>query len=590
MNFKKFSLLTTLLLGLAGRVLPQTAGSEQYVTVVLKLDREQVRAGESFRGALFVTIANGWHINSSTPTLDYLVPTSFTVKPREEYILSDVTYPPGKVVKLDFAEQELSLYEGTVIIFFTLTTSARLLPGIDTVYGVLEVQACNNAVCAAPSSILIPIPISIVHAHEEVVRQNDSLFAPYSPRGSNDLGAIANLLGREGILLTLVSVFFVGLALNLTPCVYPMLSVTVSLFGVNTEKNLGIVFMKALVYVLGMATMYSLLGVSAALGGGLFGSWLQSPWVLIGIAVLMIALALSSFGVYQLQLPYWLTSKLGGTTGTGFLGLFGSGLVVGLFAAPCVGPPVIALLTLVTLKGDPLFGFLVFFVLASGLGFPYLILGTFSGLLRKIPRSGQWLEWVEHIFGVVLLGVGLFYFLLAVAPRYAVFVVPFVLVVGGFYLGFIESRKSQSTLLRRIQWIFGILAIVGGVWSTRSLVQSGVQWEPYSERALQEAQQNKTPVLLDFYADWCIPCQELEHRTWTDKNVVRATSTWKRLKVDLTHFDSPESEVIRKQYQIAGVPTILLLLPTGSGWEEHRIVGFIPPQEFLLKLEQIHKQ
>ena len=138
----------------------------------------------------------------------------------------------------------------------------------------------------------------------------------------------------------------------------------------------------------GIATMYSGLGVAAALGGGLFGSWLQNAWVLGGIAALLFALSLSSFGLYQIQMPYWLTSKLGGTWGSGLIAIYLSGLVVGVFAAPCVGPPVIALLTFVAAKGSASFGFWTFFILSLGLGFPYLILGTFSGLIKKIPRSG----------------------------------------------------------------------------------------------------------------------------------------------------------------------------------------------------------
>ncbi|MCX7985055.1 MAG: thioredoxin family protein [Bacteroidetes bacterium] len=569
--------------------LAQTVGSDQYVTITTKLDRDRVRPGDSFRGALIVTIAEGWHINSSSPTLDYLVPTSFTVRPREGYIVSDITYPRGDTATLEFAEQPLSLYKGTIVIFFTLSTSTRIHPGIDTIRGSLEVQACNNSVCAAPATIDIVIPFLMTNSSEVYTQQHDSLFLNYN-QNSKETVSIVDRLEREGFLIALLSIFFVGLALNLTPCVYPMLSVTVSLFGGTTEKRVGVVFVKALVYVLGMATMYSVLGVSAALGGGLFGSWLQSPYILAGIAVLMFALALSSFGLYQIRVPYWLANKLGGAMGTGYIGLFSSGVVVGLFAAPCVGPPVIALLTFVTLKGDVVFGFLVFFVLALGLGFPYLVLGTFSGLLRKIPRSGQWLVWVEHIFGVILFGVGLFYLFLAIAPRYSIYVVPFVLIAGGIYGGFLESRVSSSVLLKRVQWAFGVLAIAGGVWSIASFSQPSIQWESYSEDALLKAQQQNIPIIIDFYADWCIPCKELERRTWTNPEVIKATSAWKRLKVDLTHFDSPESEMLRKQYHVAGVPTVLLLIPSSHGWKEHRIVGFIPPQEFLFTLDQMTNQ
>jgi thiol:disulfide interchange protein DsbD len=242
---------------------------------------------------------------------------------------------------------------------------------------------------------------------------------------------VATLFERKGTLLAFLGIFVIGLALNLTPCVYPMLSITVSLFGARTDTHTMRVFLKALIYVLGMATMYSILGVAAALSGGLFGGLLQSPWVLTAIAVLMFGLALSMFGLYELRMPYWLTSKLGGTTTMGTIGVYLSGLVVGVFAAPCIGPPILALLALVGARGDPMFGFWTSFTLSFGLGFPYLVLGTFSGLLKKMPRSGVWMVWVKKVFGVVLIGVAFFYLGLALLPRLTVYVVPLTLFIGG---------------------------------------------------------------------------------------------------------------------------------------------------------------
>ena len=203
--------------------------------------------------------------------------------------------------------------------------------------------------------------------------------------------------------LALVGIFISGLALNLTPCVYPMLSVTIALFSHETgrgEKHLGAAFGKALLYVAGMASTYSALGVSAALTGGFFGAAVQNQWVLLALALLMFALALSMFGLYEIQAPSFLLNWIGSKRRVGFIGIFLSGLFVGVFAAPCIGPPIVALLTFVGQTANPTTGFLVFFVLALGLGFPYLILGTFSGLLTKLPKSGEWLLWVKKVFGV----------------------------------------------------------------------------------------------------------------------------------------------------------------------------------------------
>jgi thiol:disulfide interchange protein DsbD len=454
----------------------------------------------------------------------------------------------------------------------------------------VQLQACNNQICIAPSSIPVTIPFIVADASEKVNAINQDEFTSSLETVSGFIqprNELAHLFESKGSLVAFLAIFVIGLALNLTPCVYPMLSVTVSLFGAQTETNPAKVFLKAVVYVLGIASMYSVLGVTAALGGGLFGSWLQSPWVLGTIAALLFAMALSSFGAYQIQMPYWLTSKLGGTTGTGIIGLFVSGLVVGVFAAPCIGPPVIALLTLVGTKGDPVFGFWAFFVLSLGLGFPYMILGTFSGLLKRIPKSGAWLVWVERIFGVVLVGAALFYFSLAIIPKYAVFVVPLSLVDCGIYLGFIDNSGKHRPMLKKIQWAVGAVCILLGLYFANGMREPGISWESYSEIRLADARADGMPVIMDFYADWCIPCMELDRNTFTNGDVAKEAREFVRLKVDLTHFDSPEAEALRKKYNISGVPTIVFLNSNGDEHAESRVVGFLPPKDFLNKLKSV---
>jgi thiol:disulfide interchange protein DsbD len=565
--------------------------SAEQVSVEARLSVDKVTAGSSFRAAVLLTIAEHWHVNSNTPSYDYLIGTSLELEPLEGLIVSDLQYPKGERMKFEFADDLLDVYEGTVPIFLSLKLSDKVAPGSYAMEGFLQVQACNDQVCLAPSRVPVNIPFNVVGADEATTATHDDLFSKYAPAESVSAlepdSQLAAVFETEGALVAFLAIFLVGLALNLTPCVYPMMSVTVSLFGAQSETNTLRVALKAVMYVLGIATMYSVLGVAAALGGGLFGSWLQSPWVLAGIAALLFALALSMFGLFQIQAPYWLTSKLGGTTGTGLVGLYLSGLVVGIFAAPCIGPPVIALLAFVGAKGDPVFGFWVFFVLSLGLGFPYLILGTFSGLLKKVPKSGVWLVWVERIFGVVLVAAAMFYLSLAFLPKFAAYIVPVVLLVGGIYLGFLEPSGKDRPGFRRIKYAFGLVAIALGVYGFDALREPGLTWEPYSEARVAEARSKGQPVMIDFYADWCIPCLELDRKTFTDPGVMAAADGFVRLKVDLTHFDSPESELLRQQYSIAGVPTIVFLDASGSELRSARVVGYLPPKEFIAKLQPL---
>lgn len=586
----KSFLLTPLFL-LAAFQLGAQSFSAGRVSVTVKSEQQTVAPGSQARVAVVMDIQDGWHINSNQPSLDWLIGTELSLTYPEGLSQSGIAYPPFKIFKFAFADDELAVYEGEAPIFLTVDVSDALSPGAYPVQGQLRVQACDDQTCLPPSNI--PVAFVVTVGESSVASADESYFdgAEASSDGgfitfdrAGEQNAIAQLINESGLIWTLVTIFFIGLALNLTPCVYPMLTVTVSIFGNQTDTNILRVFSKALVYVLGIATMYSVLGVLAALSGGLFGSVLQSPWVLFAIGVMLFALALSSFGLYEITLPYWLTSKLGGTQSTGFIGVYLSGLVVGVFAAPCIGPPVIALLAFVGAKGDVVFGFWSFFILSLGLGLPYLVLGTFSGLLTKLPKSGLWMVWVKKLFGVVLVGVAAFYIGLAFFPAYTAWAIPVTLLLGGVYLGFLEGSGRAQKGFRTFKMALGVAAVAGGVYMSNVLLKPSVEWTPYTQEAFDTARAEGKPIVLDFYADWCIPCLELDRITFTDPDVIAALDAYVRFKVDLTNFDSPESEALRQQFDVVGVPTILFLGSDGLEEPETRVIGFLPPDEFLRRM------
>ena len=386
----------------------------------------------------------------------------------------------------------------------------------------------------------------------------------------------------ESLLLTFAGIFLIGLALNLTPCVYPMLAITVSIFGQQGESRSGPVFLRPLVYVLGISTMYSILGLFAALTGGLFGSILQSPVVLLLVSLLFFVLSLSMFGFYELQMPSSLLSRLGGQRSASLFGTWLSGLFVGIFAAPCVGPPVIGLLTLVGHRGEPLFGFLVFFVLSLGLGFPYLILGTFTGLLQKLPRSGAWMNWVKKLLGIVLVAVGCFYLSLAAEPSLTFILIPLTMLLGGIYLGFIDKTQASSHLFTWFKRLTGVALIVGSVLFYQSGQVPAISWEKYTGQPIDSG-----PAAIYFSASWCIPCLELDRMTFTERTAIEAMSQLKRFKVDLSNYDSPESKAMREKYRIVGVPTIVFLDKNGQEVLQERVVGFISAEDLIARIERV---
>ena len=593
--------LAFLLTALAGPTWSQPADSAARVSLDVQLARTAVLPGDAVDAAVVLDIDEGWHANAHEPTLEYLIGTTLTMAPLAGFTVEAIRYPAPVQFSFAFASgQTLDVYTGRAPIFLTLRAAGDLQPGRYALHGTLRIQICNDEICLPPSTLSAAIPVQVTDDLAAVRPVNQALFAetntsaaglPRTGGEATDAEAqITSMFGERGLLLSLMGVLVIGLALNLTPCVYPMLSVTVSLFGSREETRVSPSFGRALVYVAGIVTMYSLLGAAAAYTGALFGSWLQNPWMLAGIGILLLALALSMFGAYELQVPMVLRTHLGAAHEvTGLFGLYLSGLVVGLFAAPCIGPPIVGLLAFVGAQGDPLFAMSAFSILGLGLGLPYLVLGTFSGLLGRLPKSGVWMVWVKKIFGVIMVGAALFYLGLAFTPGKALWAVPITLLGGGMYLGFLDRSGAVSRTFTRIKWGVGSAAVIAGLMGFAILNKPTITWQPYSEANLLKAQAQEKPVLLDFYADWCIPCLELDHTTFADERVIRASEDFARIKVDLTRYDSPESEALRERFDVVGVPTLVFLDRNGEEIRELRIVGFIGPDPFLENIRAAHE-
>jgi thiol:disulfide interchange protein DsbD len=210
--------------------------------------------------------------------------------------------------------------------------------------------------------------------------------------------------------------------------------------------------------------------------------------------------------------------------------------------------------------------------------------------MQKLPKSGTWMVWVKKVFGIVLIGVGGFYLGLALFPQYVEWVIVLTLLIGGIYLGFIEQSGKGKTGFMATKYATGVLAIALSVVFYMNLQKEGLSWEPYSEEKLESAVADNRPVMIDFYADWCIPCLELERMTFTDTEVMNAADGMMRLKVDLTNFDSPESEALRQEFNIAGVPTIVFINAEGEEVTDARVIGFLKPQAFLERMQMAHPE
>jgi thiol:disulfide interchange protein DsbD len=289
-----------------------------------------------------------------------------------------------------------------------------------------------------------------------------------------------------------------------------------------------------------------------------------------------------------MQPPVWLLNRLGGAQATNLLGAFVSGLGVGIIAAPCVGPFVVAVLALIAQKGDVGFGVRTMFTLSLGLGFPYIFLATFSGLLMALPRSGDWMVWVKHVFGAIMVAFGLYFVSLGLAPNWTPWVLPACMVLGGILLGFVDPSAGPRGPFRALAQVVGLLAVVFGVVLTTTLVQAQLRtltFQPYDAAAVEASLAAGRPVMMDFSADWCIPCHEMEATTLSDPRVVAAAKRFDRYKVDLTKYDSPQADSSRKRYAISGVPTFVFLDADGREIAPARVEGFLAAEPFLERLK-----
>jgi thiol:disulfide interchange protein DsbD len=386
-----------------------------------------------------------------------------------------------------------------------------------------------------------------------------------------------------GLLWTLLGVFAGGMALNLTPCVYPIIPVTISYFAGQSKRRQSRLFTHGTCYVMGLAVTNSLLGITAALTGGLVGALLQNPVVLMAIAAVLVLLATSLFGFWEMRLPFAVTQ----IASRGYAGYFGSlfmGLTMGVVAAPCIGPFVLGLLTWVASLGSAWMGFVVFFTMSMGLGLPLFVLAIFSGQLQRLPRSGEWMLWVRKMMAWVLVGMAAYYFRALLPKIVYTFLLSSVALVAGLHLGWMSKVQAQSS---GFNWIRAFTGTVGLVLATMLiggwvLRGPGVTWHPYSDDLLENARRNGTPVIVDFYADWCTPCVELEQKTFHDSKIVSlARKDFIMVKVDLTRADNSLNEDLLKRYNVKGVPTVVFIGPDGRERNDLRLVDFLPADQFI---------
>ncbi len=478
-----------------------------------------------------------------------------------------------------------------------------------------QYQGCSEkGVCYPPTSQAFTLAALGDGAVEAVSSLNGNEDADLG-----DAGSIERTLSKGGFWVAIVAFFGFGLALSLTPCVFPMIPILSGIIAGQKNVTHTSGFFLSLAYVLGMAITYAIIGVIAAQSGTLLSNALQNP-VALGIgAAIFVALALSMFGFYDIQLPSALQSKLSETSnkmhGGHFTGVFGMGALSALIVGPCVAPPLAAALAYIAQTGDSLKGGLSLFFLALGMGVPLLAVGLSAGTLML--KAGAWMNGVKYFFGVAMLGVAI-WLISPFLPSWMVMALwAALLIISAIYLHALDSLPHTARGWQKfwkgvgvVLLITGVGLLLGALGGSRDVLQpltvyQGVMAGPVGsapaaqtsalpfekvktsaelDTRLAEAKAAGQPVMLDFYADWCVSCKEMEKFTFSDARVQAGLKDTLLLKIDVTNNTADDKELL-KRFNLFGPPGLIFWNAQGQQ-ANFKVIGYEPADKFLASIDK----
>lgn len=569
------------------------SSAQEYLNLEVYPSKSSFTSESEIKIAVKIDINKPFHIYPYKVNDPAYIPTQISID-SDKFEIINSFFPEYQLYKFEFSETELWVYEGETIIGLTLKSTEKLNPGEYKIPVSVYYQPCDDEVCYRPQTETEEL--TIVISDTEGSATNEQIFSlidfnsPTDLKSASDLTEnerisappsetqVSDFIAERGLFLSLFFIFLGGLALNLTPCVYPLIPITISYFGSQASGSKAQSILMGIFYALGMSVTYSALGLFAALSGSLLGTALQNPLVVLFVAAILVALGTSMFGAFEIRVPQKL-ALAGNKNRSGLFGSLVMGLLVGFIAAPCIGPFVLSLLVYVGQIGEPFLGFLLFFVLSLGLGLPYIFLAAFSSSLSKLPRSGEWMEGVKILFGLIMFGMAIYTMEPLFSKEVFAVVFPGYIILSGIYLLMFSKKGNSSQVFIKIKYIFAIAAIMVGTWGLKPEgAGERLEWKDLNsvseiERSIESEDK---PVMIDFHADWCAQCKELDQYTYTDSEIIDLSKSFNNIKIDLTR----ENKEITDKYEIRGLPVVLFTNSKGEEIRELRVTGFLNPEEF----------
>ncbi len=475
----------------------------------------------------------------------------------------------------------------------------------------VKYQGCSeiSGICYPPQTKKFTVKISPVSAAQAAALATEQAAAGATSEPVSEQDEIADALRSGDTWLTLLIFFGAGLLLALTPCVFPMIPILSGIIvGQGTDITTRKAFFLSLVYVLAMALTYTVVGVLVGLSGENIQAWFQNPWIIGSFAAIFVALSFSMFGFYELQMPSSIQNKLASISnsqqGGNIAGVAIMGFLSALIVGPCVTAPLVGALIYIAETGDAVLGGMALFSLSMGMGAPLLLIGASAGKL--LPKAGAWMEAVKAVFGVLLLALAIWLLDRVVPVEVTMTLSAALIIVSAIYMGAIDHIDAGASGWKKlwkgtgmVMLIYGIIILIGVASGGNSLMQplkglslgAGTQQQTTKlgftkikgveglNAELAKAKAAGKPVMLDFYADWCVSCKEMEAFTFSDPAVHAALDGVTLLKADVT-ADDEKDKALNKHFGIFGPPAIMFFDTDGNERRNYRVVGYVPADQF----------
>jgi len=481
---------------------------------------------------------------------------------------------------------------------FAATMDLSAPDGTYTVPVTVGFQACKDNLCLMPQYPEFSLEITIGGASAASADAPTASQASAAPAGTDKFSQVR----EKGLFWLVLFVFGAGFLVSLTPCVLPMIPITIGIIGARASGSRLKAFSLSLTYVAGLALVYTALGATAGITGGLFGAWMQNVWVVGTVGFFFAAMGLAMFGLFDVAMPSGVTTKLNQMGGTGYGGAFVVGMVGAIVAGPCSGPVIAALMVLVGSEGEILLGVFLMLAFSLGMGVLFVAAGLFSSVLL---RPGAWMESVKRIFGVIML-LGAIYFVHAHLSDSVTALLTALVLLSTAVFGW-PSDESEGPKISRAHKLYGVVAGIVGAWLLVGLMATSgfilpplqlsggggavaegphIEWLNDEAAAVAQAKAENKPLVIDFTAEWCAACQELEHITYQDPTVIERSKSFVPVMFDATKSNDPAVEAMLEKYEVSGLPTVVFVLPDGTAMDDLKITGFVGPEDFLSHMDE----